>query len=70
MRSENISIDVSNADIKDFSLERDGEEAEEVAFSIKGIIHEIDEQKIEDTMLSSKVNPVSVTLEIERPESN
>jgi len=69
MATEEVSIDLSNTEINDFRIGRDGEDSQQLQFSVKGRVRDVDEQKAEDVMLSNKVKPVSITLEIDKPAS-
>ncbi|WP_135536014.1 MULTISPECIES: hypothetical protein [Halostella] len=68
METEKVTIDLRNSEIQDFELERESEGARQVRFLVKGVVREIDEQKIEDALLSNVTKPISVSLVIERPE--
>lgn len=68
MPTEEIKIDLGNTDITDFKIERDHEETQQLQFSVEGTVKGVDEDKIENAMLSNGVQPASISLELELPE--
>lgn len=69
MRTEEVRIDLTNSEIDEFELKREGEGAQQVQFLVEGKIRNVDEQKIEDALFSNIAKPISLSLEIERPET-
>lgn len=69
MSTKEITIDLDRATLTDveISRERDGQQ---VNFSIEGSVHNVDEETVEDVMLSQRVDPVSITLSIDDPDQN
>lgn len=69
MRTEEVTIDLTNSEIMDLKLEREGKGEQQVQFSVEGKIRDVNEQIIEDALLSNIAKPISLSLEIERPET-
>ncbi len=69
MATEEVSIDLSQTEIRDFQIEHGRGETQQLRFSVEGTVREVDGQKAEDVMLSNKVKPVSIILEIDKPGS-
>jgi len=67
MPTEEVTIDLRNTEIKEFRIERDREDTQQLQFSVEGTVKGVDEEKIEDAMLSNRVHPVSIFLELELP---
>ena len=70
MGTERVSIDLSDTEIKEMEIRRNGEEAEVVEFVVKGRVRDIDKQKIDEVMLANEIEPISVSLEVEGTESD
>lgn len=70
MATERVSIDLSNTEIEDMEIRRNGEEAEVVEFVVKGRVRDVDKQKIDEVMLANEIEPISVSLEVEGTESD
>jgi len=68
MPTEEVTIDLPNTEIADFKIERDREHTQQIQFSVEGTVKGVDEAKIEDAMLSNKVHPTSISLELDLPE--
>ena len=60
MAVEEVTIDLSETEISDLHIQRDG--PQEVQFSVEGKTHDIDKEKIEDAMLSNVLSPASISL--------
>lgn len=69
MSTKEVTIDLDQATLTDveISRERDGQQ---VNFSIEGSVHNVDEETVENVMLSRQVDPVSITLSIDDPDRN
>lgn len=69
MSTKEVTIDLDQATLTDveISRERDGQR---VDFSIEGSVHNVDEETVENVMLSRQVDPVSITLSIDDPDQN
>lgn len=70
MGTERVSIDLSNTEIEEMEIRRNGEEAEVVEFVVKGRVRDIDKQKIDEVMLANEIEPISISLEVEGTESD
>jgi len=68
MPIEEVTIDLRNTEITDFKIERSREDSQQLQFSVEGTVKEVDEEKIEEAMLSNKVQPTSISLELDLPE--
>ena len=66
MAIEEVTIDLTEIEITDSEIRRDSEEVE---FSVKGRLGGVDDQMIENVMLSNNVKPISLSLQIENPNS-
>ena len=67
MPTKQVTIDLAQTALSDveISRQRDGQQ---VDFSIEGTVHNVDEETVENVMLSPQVEPVSITLSIEVPD--
>ena len=67
MPTEEVTIDLDQTALSDVELsrQRDGQQVE---FSVEGTVHNVDEETVENVMLSPQVDPVSITLAIDVPD--
>ena len=67
MSTKEITIDLGQTTLRDVQISRriDGQL---VDFSVEGTVHNVDDEVVDNVMLSQQVDPVSITLSIDDPD--
>ena len=67
MPTKEVTIDLGQTTLRDVRISRriDGQL---VDFSVEGTVHNVDDEVVENVMLSQQVDPVSITLSIDDPD--
>lgn len=66
MPTEEVTISLDQTAISDMELSR-RDDGRRVDFSVEGTVRNVDEETVENVMLSRRVEPVSITLSIDVP---
>ncbi|NHN49448.1 hypothetical protein G9464_17900 [Halostella sp. JP-L12] len=67
MPTKEVSINLGQTDVSDLELSR-RDDGQTIDFSVEGTVRNVDEETVENVMLSQQVDPVSITLAIDVPE--
>lgn len=67
MPTKEVSINLGQTDVSDLELSR-RDDGRKIDFSVDGTVRNVDEETVENVMLSQRVDPVSITLAIDVPE--
>lgn len=69
MPTEQVTIDLDQTALSDVEISRQ-RGGQQIDFSVEGTVHNVDEETVENVMLSRRVEPVSITLSIDVPEDD
>ncbi|PSQ25550.1 hypothetical protein BRD03_13660 [Halobacteriales archaeon QS_9_68_17] len=67
MPTKEVTIDLGQTTLRDVRISR-RTDGQLVDFSVEGTVHNVDDEVVENVMLSQQVDPVSITLSIDDPD--